>query len=778
MGLPPLNLRLEVDTTPLEQIAAASQITGTATAQLAEKFATLASATSTGKQRAYEWVAAQNAAEAAAKSVAASVDVESVSVTGLDRAMTVASAKITGSLVPGMGMMAGGLGRVAAQSATLAPILSAAFPAMLGVAFVEMAARAVESFQKWNNLGEETVHKLDDQTLSLRAGNDELDVTNARLAIQIAKLEHKPADYLALALAEDRKRADDLSKALGDALQKTVQLLEAGPGLASEFFLGKGNVAEVGARLAPLEREYQLAQLANDPVAQKNILLKEQKILQDALNYEQAKATTLTPVGTGAGAHMARGVTDSDAANAYKSALAGVGEQLNRIKKDEQDAADDTRLANDEKAKSARDAADKEADEQTELAAYSKKLLDQDVADYQKYWEAKVKADLHGAIEAKEAADKLHAEEKKENAAAVKEMTDTYTDSWKTAIQTQGEDFRSGQKLAEQQLRAPQAAAQVAGAGMPQSIKMGIDAEATNKQIALASGFLQDAQAKAAAYNVELAQLGLQMAQVAADTGTDSTAYKKLETDLEALKRLYDQAADASQKWSNVLTGLNAKLKEQSNWNFGAAIANSMQSAFNSFNSNLMRMQTGGMSFAHVMQKAWTSMAESFETDVLKMGEQWAMMELRKLALTAAGEQASTDITLSQNMIKRFDDAKTAAANAMANIPTPLNFIMAPIVFAATLSFAQGGIVPANLHEGEMVLPRNLSAFVQSSAAAAGARGEQGMPGTPAGRPINFHYHATVNSATTEGVSDLLSNHGEQMFRYFKGRLRKMGINS
>jgi hypothetical protein len=68
---------------------------------------------------------------------------------------------------------------------------SAAFPVLLAVAFVDIVERGAEAYEKWIHLGEETVHKIDDQTHSLRAEGDQLDVVNARLQKQIDKLVHR-----------------------------------------------------------------------------------------------------------------------------------------------------------------------------------------------------------------------------------------------------------------------------------------------------------------------------------------------------------------------------------------------------------------------------------------------------------------------------------------------------------------------------------------------------------------------------------------------------------
>ncbi len=92
----------------------------------------------------------------------------------------------------------------------------------------------------------------------------------------------------------------------------------------------------------------------------------------------------------------------------------------------------------------------------------------------------------------------------------------------------------------------------------------------------------------------------------------------------------------------------------------------------------------------------------------------------------------------------------------------------------AMASFEQGGIVKANLHEGEMVLPKHLSSFVQSAALSASGK----SPNVPAGqRPIIFQYHSHASARESEGIGDVLAQHGDAMFAFFRGKLRKMGHN-
>jgi len=255
----------------------------------------------------------------------------------------------------GMGQLGFAFGRLGAMSATLAPILASTVTVFAVMAFVEMIEKAIESYEQWIHLGEETVHKLDDQTLSLAHESDALDVVNLRLQNQIDKLEHKPENFMALAMAEIQVQADSLAKSVEDALQKTVTLLKAGPGLGSAMFLGTGNVAAVGKLLESLKQEMQFAEIGNNKEAQKNVLLKEQAILQKALTEELSQHAE---ADTGGGDLGLTGVIgrapDPDTLNAFKSALAGIETQLAKFQKTAKEGELEIKLAQIQKSEETR----------------------------------------------------------------------------------------------------------------------------------------------------------------------------------------------------------------------------------------------------------------------------------------------------------------------------------------------------------------------------------------------------------------------------------------
>lgn len=117
-----------------------------------------------------------------------------------------------------------------------ASIFAEAFPiaaiAGVGMAFVEAGKRAYEFFEKTKAVAGEIGEAMQKMRSSTLGANDELSLANAKIAEQIAKLEHKPINALAIALAEARVEADKLSESLGKDIQGMMKLLlekEVGP---------------------------------------------------------------------------------------------------------------------------------------------------------------------------------------------------------------------------------------------------------------------------------------------------------------------------------------------------------------------------------------------------------------------------------------------------------------------------------------------------------------------------------------------------------------------
>jgi len=211
---------------------------------------------------------------------------------------------------------------------------------------------------------------------------------------------------------------------------------------------------------------------------------------------------------------------------------------------------------------------------------------------------------------------------------------------------------------------------------------------------------------------------------------------------------------------------------------------NATQAGFASFNEGVARMATQGRTFGETMQATWNSMAASFITATLRMAERWAVAQLAKVGIAQATNAAAAASAKETSFITQIHAAKAAAAKTMEVVPFPLNIPAAGAVFAIALAFEKGGLVPGSAgmpvpivaHAGEMVLPANLSSFIQSSAGRSEGRG-MAPPGSTS-RPIVFQYHAHAHSVNADGVEDMLSAHGDRIFNFMRGKLRKMGYNT
>ena len=97
--------------------------------------------------------------------------------------------------------------------------------------------------------------------------------------------------------------------------------------------------------------------------------------------------------------------------------------------------------------------------------------------------------------------------------------------------------------------------------------------------------------------------------------------------------------------------------------------------------------------------------------------------------------------------------------------------------YASLAAFEHGGIVTANLHEGEMVLPAHLSNFIQAAASAPSAARAGETSGTPSGGH-HFHFHANVSAIDARGVKEMLDDHAEIFARAATRHMRRLGAVS
>ncbi|MEO8100579.1 MAG: hypothetical protein ABI811_22970 [Acidobacteriota bacterium] len=127
-------------------------------------------------------------------------------------------------------------------------IMKKAFPILGAVAFVNLLVDAGEKvYQFYQNIrdGEaKAAAAFRSLNAPLRETNLELAIANERLALDIARLEKKPRNTLALALAEAKAAANDLADSLDRDLQSLHKLLEEQGGGWLRHLFGKADLPE------------------------------------------------------------------------------------------------------------------------------------------------------------------------------------------------------------------------------------------------------------------------------------------------------------------------------------------------------------------------------------------------------------------------------------------------------------------------------------------------------------------------------------------------------
>ena len=140
--------------------------------------------------------------------------------------------------------------RFVTQNQAVGALLKDIFPVVGGLAFVAVLGEGVKKAYEFVQAAEKMprVLELGFRTMiqSQMTANDELRITNDRIEDQIAKLEHKPQNGMALALDEARLSADRLAESLTKDLKAIQDLMNQNQsGMLAQLFLGKGATAGV-----------------------------------------------------------------------------------------------------------------------------------------------------------------------------------------------------------------------------------------------------------------------------------------------------------------------------------------------------------------------------------------------------------------------------------------------------------------------------------------------------------------------------------------------------
>jgi hypothetical protein len=192
----------------------------------------------------------------------------------------------------------------------LGPALAAAFPVVGAIALAgvlkEGVDKLVETRDKALAAGEALRVAFEQAVIAERTHADELAVTNERLQQTLDKLQNKPANGLALGLAEDRAEADKLYESLTKDVEAADKLAEQSKvGFAEKLFAGAADSTEVvdqikntSKALTQVKRDYDEAyQAASDGGATKQNLADIREAEMSRLEGVYAKAEgTLRPL--------------------------------------------------------------------------------------------------------------------------------------------------------------------------------------------------------------------------------------------------------------------------------------------------------------------------------------------------------------------------------------------------------------------------------------------------------------------------------------------------
>jgi hypothetical protein len=237
----------------------------------------------------------------------------------------------------------------------------------------------------------------------------------------------------------------------------------------------------------------------------------------------------------------------------------------------------------------------------------------------------------------------------------------------------------------------------------------------------------------------------------------------------------YDKELQAFQDMENkkvqAATLFQKKIADENN----AMLSQSMQvfkefetSFASSVGKTIVEGKNFGMEMRHV--------AIQFLENMISSNIKWLISSITtNQARVASGQAADAEATassLGHSAVLRFDAAKTAAAKAMTTVPFPLDLVVAPLVFAAALAFAEGGIVPgtgygdsipAMLTPGEAVLPKPMVEKLSASS-------EQSS-----GPTIHMHYSPTNNVKAWDGsdVKDAMDQHRNEFMKQAQKEMRR-----
>lgn len=655
---------------------------------------------------------------------------------GLERAAAGAGGRLIG-MSAGLGMAGGALGRVASYL----PGIGQAFVVALPIALI---ADAVEQIEKFREGVEKASRQSEELAIESYKVADSVQLENLKLEDQIQKLELRPTrNTLKEALLEDKAAAEGLTKGLQESIQKANDLLTVG--VFSQFFTAaSGNEAQIKDKLQPIINAIQAARLklAEAPPGS--------KAATDAINeqieaYAKLKQTAqFAEVGfEAAGGKM---VTDS---KGVTTEIFKESDSIAKMVELEIQATNATAALN---------AMKEQGNLRTEVAQLEQK---KELNDFWKTYSVGFAQAERELARHDEMWKKFWAEQRSEVEKTQNELSKIDEEGAKDRAEIEA---RIGARITETNIANAKIEAQ--------QVEDALRSMATERQKALSEGSGSKSSVEFKLDTTQLQTLDSLIVNVSREITTlkndiaalesqpfiseaDQANLQKYNQELGQQQLLLDRLRQEHQQISDRIEKMWTQISEKMANAFNGAV-NQVLLGHEKIGQAALRL--GGQLELYLIDKGIKNVVTNYGESFLKMLSSHTQFITQFIAshssflATLLGIQTTGATTqIAQAKVAELGqvtaDAGVAGAAGFASVmealPFPANISTAPAIAATaaaqTLSYAafqEGGIVPktgfAMIHQQEMVLPKNISTFIQSAAAgASGATGAAGLPGLP-----------------------------------------------
>jgi hypothetical protein len=711
-----LRATVVVDTSGLEKLSSASETTTQAIQRQTAAF------TAQGLS-AEEAKAALASLGYTSEAVSKALGTVTVATTSLDRAMTTAASRIAVTEL-GLGRMGLALSRVGIASGVLGPALSAAFPVIAIIGVISLLDTAAEKIEKLRD-------RVVDADLAWQGVDHSVISFNDHLTKELAEADVRLEHFTKIGMGEFDASirtatvdVDSLFNHIKSVLSEFVEMeTKTSKGIFMQFLTGQGGTEEVKSAAKKAQDEIQAALLQGDTAG-------AQAAVARALDAIIVRENELKSISGSA-----------DRLKAYeqlRTVLDGYNKSL----------ALSVELAQKQNQVSAAEGADKFAKETHQQGMeWSRKAAQEELEGIER-----------NAAEVK----KTHEEGMK----ATKEMADEELEQIARAAQARKKANEQDEAMRRTQLEQIEKQAQT---------EIRSEGERTQMAVSEAEKRGDLSGAKASSAGGFAAEQGLLQGLISAENGyqqavsaSNMEVEKKNELILASGKRqveLQDQitlALDRTQKEEQQISDKNPWKLMQSEMTRATQVVQLQTGAFQNFTATLNSgvggaiegWITGTEKFGQAIEKTFVHILASEASFVV----QWLLKKAELWALDAIVGKTSQTTAALGSITANSAVAATGAAASVAAIPL-VGWMMAPQVaaetFATTIAWASmlameaGGIVPRTgiimAHEGEGVMPRNLTEMLTSAADSGRGGGDT-------------HIHNHINAVDGASVQRMIDN--------------------